>query len=623
MKHKLSVVLLVLLAAAMQTAPLMSQTIGMVANNSSDSVTVFDADADSILGTISLPSGTVGDCSITADQALGFVTDFRSRIHVIDLAALTLASGTNPIGISNFGEDTSITPDQKFLVVSDGSAVQPISVVDIATRTQISTFSLGTDANSVDVCSDGSVLATSLRSDNVRRLTVDGAGALTDTGDVLSAPDPNNVFCAPGGTSGIVVTRGAGDMRSFTIPGLSSVDSRSLTGSFGISGQINPAGSLAYVRSNSSGSVDVFSYNSSTGTLGAAPLFSIPIPNTPTFFGMDQLALNPQGTKLYVARSGSVNVYDASTGSFLTTLSISGTNTGVCFANSAATTLDHFLAYDIKRKSMKSAKSAKSAKSEKSEKSGKSEKSEKSSKSEKSEKSAKSEKSSKSAKFEKFQVGLEDQFQSDTFTVEKRVALLTPVDKNGEGIANPETHLVAYRVKQFRPKGEPKPDKRPVIDITVTDQFFPDGLIVDIDDVNKADRLLVPASKDLSEVPDPLDPVNADHYLCYKVKPPEGTEFPKGGQVRLVDQFIEPGDKLFDIGKPRQLCNPASKEFPQGTVSEIQSPESHLMCYSVKRAEGEPKHERTVIYLNDQFGPTEEWETRKEKELCLPAEKTL
>ena len=271
-------------------------------------------------------------------------------------------------------------------------------------------------------------------------------------------------------------------------------------------------------------------------------------------------------------------------------------------------TLDHFLSYDIKSKSKKSNKSGKS---------------DKSGKSEKSEKSSKSGKSSKSAKFEKVEVELEDQFQRDTFTVKKRVALLNPVDKNGEGIADPETHLVGYQVKQFKPKGAPKPEKLPIIGITVTDQFFPDGLIVDIDDANKADRLLVPASKDLVVVPDPLDPVNVDHFLCYKVKPPKGTKFPKGGQVLLVDQFIDPGDKLFDIGKPRRLCNPVSKEFPLGTVSEIQSPESHLMCYSVKRAKGEPKHERTVIYLNDQFGPTEEWETRKEKELCLPAEKTL
>ena len=142
---------------------------------------------------------------------------------------------------------------------------------------------------------------------------------------------------------------------------------------------------------------------------------------------------------------------------------------------------------------------------------------------------------------------------------------------------------------------EPKPEKVPIIGITITDQFFPDGLIVDIDDVNKADRLLVPASKDLSAVPVPLDPVNVDHFLCYKVKPPEGTEFPTGGQVQLVDQFIDPGDKLFDIGKPRRLCNPVSKEFPEGTVSEIQSPDSHLMCYSVKQQ----KHSRIIktVYL--------------------------
>lgn len=116
-----------------------------------------------------------------------------------------------------------------------------------------------------------------------------------------------------------------------------------------------------------------------------------------------------------------------------------------------------------------------------------------------------------------------------------------------------------------------------------------------------------------------------DHFLCYKGKPPEGTKFPEVliSPVTLVDQFIDPADKLFDIGKPKRLCNPVSKEFPAGVVTGIQKPESHLMCYSIKRPKGDPKHERTVIFLNDQFGPTEEWQTKQEKELCLPATKTL
>ena len=213
----------------------------------------------------------MGDCSITGDGSTGFATRFNNQVTVIDLTgrAPVLAGPPNPIPISNFGEDTSISPDGQFLVVCDGGNLQPVSVVDIATQTEISTFALGTDCNSVDVCSDGSVLVTSSGAQNVRRLTIDGAGNLADTGDVLfPGGAPNNAVCGPGATSGVVITRGGGGIaRSFTIPGLAPV-SVVATG-FGISMVIDSAGSTLFTRSNTPGTVDVYNYTDATGTIGA------------------------------------------------------------------------------------------------------------------------------------------------------------------------------------------------------------------------------------------------------------------------------------------------------------------------------------------------------------------
>ncbi len=295
--------------------------LGIVANSATRTVTVFDTASDTVLGSVSIPGiPTIGDVAIVGE--LGFVTDFKSQVWVIDLAMSPpgLASGTNPIPISNFGEDISISPDQKFLLVVDGGASQPISVIDIDSRTEINTFSYGFDHNSVDVCKDGSVLVTSISTGNVHRLTIDGAGNLTDTCEVLySGGQPNNVFCSPKSGSGIVIRRGPGDIRSFTIPGLTLVDTRSLSGSFGICGLINPAGDRVYARSNG-GYVDVFEYNSATGEIGATPLISIPILNTQTYYGMDQMALSPDGKKLYVSQTQALNVYDANTGVLLTAI---------------------------------------------------------------------------------------------------------------------------------------------------------------------------------------------------------------------------------------------------------------------------------------------------------------
>lgn len=309
---------------ALQSPAVSARTLGMVADNTESTVTVFDADTDSVLGTVPIPPGTIGDVLITPDQKRGFVTNFNNEVSVIDLTASPprLAEGTNPIRISNFGEYLSISPDGKYLVASDGNAVQPISVIDIAAQREIQTLSVDSDTNSVDICRDGSVLATST-SGTVRRLMIDGDGALTDTGEVLSLDDePNNVFCAPDGRSGLVVTTLSGDITSFTVPGLKRVNTSALSGNFGISGFVDPAGDRVFARSSYDGFVDVFSYKAATAELSARPRLSIPISVTFGFYGMDQMALHPNRTKLYVPEyfANALNVYDADTGALLTSI---------------------------------------------------------------------------------------------------------------------------------------------------------------------------------------------------------------------------------------------------------------------------------------------------------------
>ncbi|MCH9030706.1 MAG: hypothetical protein IIB00_00395, partial [candidate division Zixibacteria bacterium] len=229
-----------LLAFALYPSFTAAQNIGMVADDGTNTVIVFDGDADTVLGTVSLPSGgAVGDCAVTADQALGFVTDFASRVWVIDLTTSppSLAAGTNPIPISNPGEDLIISPNGQFLIVCDGSAVAPISVVDISSRTEVSTFAPGSNCTSVDICPDGSVIVTEVFPGRIHRLILDAFGNLTHSGETLNlSSDPFNVYCVPNGKSGVVIT--AGLAVSFTIPGLTQVDARSLSG-HGVSGVFN------------------------------------------------------------------------------------------------------------------------------------------------------------------------------------------------------------------------------------------------------------------------------------------------------------------------------------------------------------------------------------------------
>jgi WD40 repeat protein len=350
----LRAVLVATVALLAAVTPAAAQTIGMVADNLTGSVTIFDADTDTVLGTVTLPNPgpTVGDCSLALDRGLGFVTDFDYHIWAIDIAGLSLAAGINPIAISNMSEDTSLSPDGKFLVTCDGALPQPVSVVDVDTGAEIHTFSLGHECNSVEVCDDGSVLVTGLNSKTVRRLTLDATGTLSDTGESMTLwGQPNNVVCAPGSTSGVVMSRSYSVLNAFTLPGMVPADQLMATGRFGVSMAMSPTGDVLYTRSNQRGWVNAFQYNPDTGTLGATPDLAIGIFETSPFFGIDQMAIHPDGEKLYVSQPGILNVYDASTGILLDSITGPGiaAPTGVCLATAGeAPESEPVIAIDIK-----------------------------------------------------------------------------------------------------------------------------------------------------------------------------------------------------------------------------------------------------------------------------------
>lgn len=328
-----------------QTA--MADSIGMIADRS-DHVTVFDPDTDTVLATIAIDGGDGGlflfDCLILEDQSLGFVTDLNTEaVWVIDLEAdpPELASGTNPIPVSAEAEDLSITPDQKFLVVSGGFTSGgdfELSVVDIEAREEIETFDFGDGhPSAAEVCADGSVLIVDRASGTettIRRFTIDEDGMLTDTGELIEdddAPDVNDVTCTfPGGKRslfGLYTSRRANfELGSFEVDGMIPVDTVEPTGPFAIDLVVSHDSKWVYVRSNGSiapgpsgagdGFVDAFRFDRNTGEFKKLA-FTIDLGRrTGTAFGAEQMAVNEEGNKLYVAglRLPEVRVYNAKKG---------------------------------------------------------------------------------------------------------------------------------------------------------------------------------------------------------------------------------------------------------------------------------------------------------------------
>ncbi len=311
----------------------LSQTRGLVVDGGGN-VIVFDADSDTVLGAVNLPGGPdIVDCSILGDQSLGFVSHFSGRqVWVVDPLAVALAAGTNPIPVSHFPLDTTLSADQKFLLDTNGGGSTRVSVVDVAARAEIGFFDAGSESYAVDACSDDSVITSG--GSGALRLTIDGAGSLTNTGESAPLGAITNVACGPAGGNAVLSDRNAlpSFLRAYTYPPLSAAATTTQAGQRGVSAAISPDGSAAYVRSNTPAALQGFTYDEVTGALGATPFLNIAVAPAVAFFGADQFAVHPNGSKLYVSEGNALNVYDAATGMPLASIAdASLTNAiGVC-----------------------------------------------------------------------------------------------------------------------------------------------------------------------------------------------------------------------------------------------------------------------------------------------------
>jgi hypothetical protein len=316
------------------------QGVVLLAAQETRSVIVFDSATGTERGTVQLPGPfdfpvMVGDVAVTADGSLGFVTDWNSRVWVIDLSTPVpqLASGINPIPMANPGRDLVLTRDERFLVVTgfrDTTEHPPVSVIDIVTRSEVSTFDLGERfSGSVDVGGDGTVLISTFGFVDfdafdplVRRLTIDATGQLHDTGDrlVLANLAPTgNVYIAPGNRAGIYLDAGGAGILSFTLPDLRLVDERPVSTDLPVCAVFSPTGALVYIRKLNA-DIDVYGFDVNTGTLSAVPNFTIATPGTAVSLVIEQLAISADGRLLYVKHDQGLTIHDAITGEVLATV---------------------------------------------------------------------------------------------------------------------------------------------------------------------------------------------------------------------------------------------------------------------------------------------------------------
>jgi hypothetical protein len=185
-----------------------------------------------------------------------------------------------------------------------------------------------------------------------------------------------------------------------------------------------------------------------------------------------------------------------------------------------------------------------------------------------------------------------------------------PVNKNGEGINNPSTHLACYRGPLFTTLNRNR------FHITPTDQFGelaldlrtrPESFCVPTSDITgSGEQSAGAASPALRALP----AAEIDDYTLYRSKRTRRAPRFEPREVNLVDQWI---DREVKLTQPLRFGTPAKKDTapPTDYVNE----EAKLTCYPVRKF---GKFEKRDVEIQNEFG-RERLTVKKPRLLCVPS----
>jgi hypothetical protein len=177
--------------------------------------------------------------------------------------------------------------------------------------------------------------------------------------------------------------------------------------------------------------------------------------------------------------------------------------------------------------------------------------------------------------------------------------LCAPADKNGEGMVDPDEHLIGYEAlrSDFTRRTE-----------TVVNQFGTIAL-----DVLRRDVLMTPGAKSLVGPADPLQDPNIGHFQCYRVRTSRsGPKFVKV-TVSVADQFETVNVTLT---RPYRLCVPTNKNDEDPTAPERPT---DLVCY---RTSSLVSFGTIDANVHTQFGPDTVRMIHR-RELCVPSSRAV
>lgn len=281
---------------------------GVVVNNSSQIVSIFDTDTLKALQHIPLNADVI-DVALNRDCSRAVVSSFDSKtMFQIDLSgkyATVIGSAT----ADTFLEDIALTPDGRYALSVDG-AIENQDIVSYSLRDNayVSTLPANAQAVAVSPKGNGLVLTAVEDSKSVHRYTVNRYGILIDTGQEFPAgPGPINInFSRDGNFAFISSFAYSGvSVLSTILPDqitLISTDDTFASQSMAVSRDDRHLFALGQDI------VSIYHFDPVAGSLSFERSFEHGLQIKP-YFGVEQIALDPSGTRLFISALGQIAVF--------------------------------------------------------------------------------------------------------------------------------------------------------------------------------------------------------------------------------------------------------------------------------------------------------------------------
>lgn len=315
-------------------------SLGLLTDNASRELRLFNAESGGVVTSLPGSPGAIGgDCALSEDESTGFFSKAGRNISVFDFPGSVTGKAieVTSVEISNAGVDMSLSPDGSLLVSTGaGHVYEPLSIIDTARRTEVAASELFLDHTSAEFCDDGTLLVTTNYGNSFARpfdnamydARVGPAGELQLGGNRLSSgAQPNNGSCAPGSKAGVLLDREAG-LTSFTLPGLNKADFAVLQGGSAVSAVFSRSGDRLYVRTTTT--IEAFTFNPFSGEMMFDWVRHVPF--SAEYFGIDQIAVDPDSGKLFVDGGRELLIINPKSGEQTGSVH-AGDATGVCFAH--------------------------------------------------------------------------------------------------------------------------------------------------------------------------------------------------------------------------------------------------------------------------------------------------